>query len=123
MTTTMDDSTSAVFDTLQQTRDAMSVGRVFGEPSEHDGATYIPVARIAGGAGGGGGSGTDEDDGSGSGFGSGFRLGASPVGMYEIRNGSVEWKPAVDVTRIARGGQILAGVVVVCATLVLLRRR
>ncbi len=122
MTTTMDDSTSAVLETLQETRDAMSVGRVFGEPTEHDGATYIPVARIAGGAGGGGGSGTDEDETSGSGFGSGFRLGASPVGMFEIRDGTVEWKPAVDVTRIVRGGQILAGIITVCLTLVLLRR-
>ena len=33
----------------------MSVHRVFGEPYEKDGATIIPVAKVAGGAGGGSG--------------------------------------------------------------------
>ena len=39
-----------------------------------------------------------------------------------VRDGSVVWKPAVDVNRLARGGQILGGVAIVCATAVLLRR-
>jgi hypothetical protein len=39
-----------------------------------------------------------------------------------VRAGKVAWKPAIDATRLAKGGQVLAGIVVVCATLVLLRR-
>jgi len=39
------------------------------------------------------------------------------------RDGVVEWKPAVDVNRLAKGGQVLAGIVAVCVTLALLRRR
>ena len=43
-------------------------------------------------------------------------------GVYEVRGSNVVWKPAIDVTRLARGGQVLGGIVVVCATLVLRRR-
>ena len=38
---------------MQQTRDAMTVKRVFGEPYERNGVTILPVATIRGGAGGG----------------------------------------------------------------------
>jgi hypothetical protein len=33
------------------------------------------------------------------------------------------WKPAVDAGRLAKGGQVLAGMVIVGVTLVALRRR
>ena len=121
MTVHTEDSGS-VFDNLRGTRDALSVKRVFGDAYEVGGASVIPVARVAGGAGGGGGEGTRNDE-TGGGFGTGFGLQARPVGVYEVRNGEVVWKPAVDVNRLARGGQILAGVIAVCATLVLLLRR
>ena len=42
---------------MQQTRDAMTVKRVFGEPYERNGITILPVANIRGGAGGGQGEG------------------------------------------------------------------
>lgn len=32
-------------------------------------------------------------------------------------------KPAIDVNRLARGGQVLGGIALVCATLVVLTRR
>ena len=120
--TTTDDGADAVLENIRGTRDALSVRRVFGDPYEAGDARIIPVARVAGGAGGGSGEGTGEAE-SGKGFGSGFGLGAYPVGVYEVRDGAVEWKPAVDVNRLARGGQVLAGIIAVCLTLVLLSRR
>ncbi len=116
---------SAVADNLRGTREAMTVRGVFGEAYELDGVTIIPVARISGGGGGGGGEGAgpEQQGGQGSGFGTGFGINAHPVGVYEVRHGTVEWKPAVDVNRLAKGGQVLAGIVAVCLTLVVLRRR
>ncbi len=113
----------AVLDNLRGVRDAMTVRGVYGEAYELDGVTIIPVARVFGGAGGGGGEGTGPDDAGGHGFGTGFGFGAQPVGVYEVRGGHVEWKPALDVGRLAKGGQVLGGIIVVCLTLVLLRRR
>jgi uncharacterized spore protein YtfJ len=113
----------AVLDDIRGTREALSVSRVFGDPYTADGVTIIPVARIAGGGGGGGGEGTGPDDQGGRGFGTGFGLGARPVGIYEIRDGKVSWKPAIDADRLARGAQVLAAITSVCVTLVLLRRR
>jgi uncharacterized spore protein YtfJ len=115
---------ATVVDNLRGTREAMaSVRGVFGEAYELEGVTIIPVARISGGGGGGGGEGTGPEEQGGKGFGTGFGILASPVGVVEVRDGAVEWRPTVDVNRLARGGQVLAGIVVVGLTLVLLRRR
>ena len=117
-------STDDVMRQLDEVRDAMRVGRVFGDPVERDGVTVIPAARLSGGGGGGGGQGESEDGESGGGFGTGFRLSARPVGMVVIdRDGQVSWRPTVDATLLARSGQVLAGIIAVCVTLVLLRRR
>ena len=113
----------AVLDDLRGVRDTLSVRRVFGDPHTIDGITIIPVARIAGGGGGGGGGGTQDNNKEGHGFGTGFGLGARPVGVYEIRNGHVAWKPAIDADRLARGGQLLAGIAILCGTLIIRRRR
>lgn len=77
--------------------DTLTVRRVYGEPYEKDGVTFIPAARVSGGGGGGGG--TDEE-GTG-GEGGGFGLSARPAGAYVIRGGEVRWRPAIDVNRIA----------------------
>jgi uncharacterized spore protein YtfJ len=122
MTSTTEHTEGAVFDDLRATRDALSVRRVFGDPYTVDGVTVVPVAHIAGGGGGGGGEGTGPDESAGHGFGTGFGLGARPVGVYLIQDGNVTWKPTVDIDRLARGTQVLAGIAAVCATLVLLRR-
>lgn len=116
-----DPSAATVLDSIRGTRDALSVRRVFGDPQEIDGITIIPVARVAGGAGGGGGEGTREQD-AGSGFGTGFGLHAQPLGIYRIHDGQVDWQPIIDVNRLARGGQILAGVAMVCLTIFTIRR-
>src|SRR2546426_11934790 len=39
---------------LNQTRDAMTARRVYGEPYQQDGVTVIPAANVWGGGGGGG---------------------------------------------------------------------
>jgi uncharacterized spore protein YtfJ len=121
--TPFEQSGTAVLDSIKGARDAISVRRVFGDAYELDGVTLIPVARVAGGGGGGGGEGQGKDAETGSGFGTGFGLQARPVGVYEVHDGTVEWKPTIDVSFLVRGGQVLAGIVAVCVTLVLLRRR
>ena len=90
---------------LGQARDAITVRRVFGDPYEKNGMTVIPAARVQGGAGGGTGEGPE---GEGSGSGGGFGLTARPVGAFVIRGNDLTWKPAIDVTRIVLGGQIVA---------------
>ena len=100
-----------------QVRDTLTVRQVFGEPYERDGALVVPVARVAGGGGGGGGGSPEEGGGSGGGF--GFE--ARPVGVYVIREGEVTWRPAVDVTRIAVGGQLVAIVALLVARSVIRR--
>jgi uncharacterized spore protein YtfJ len=119
---------ATILDNIRGTRDALSARRVFGDPLELDGVTVVPVASVFGGAGGGGGEGAKGGDRVsekeiGSGFGTGFGVRAIPVGVYEIRDGKVNWKPAIDVTRLARGCQVLAGIVAVCIALVAMRRQ
>ena len=114
-------SADDVFDSIKGTRDSLSVSRAYGDAYELDGVTVIPVARVSGGAGGGGGEGTDDEK-SGGGFGTGFGLHVNPVGVYEVRDGRVVWKPSVDANRLLRGGQVLGGIIAVCITLVLLAR-
>jgi uncharacterized spore protein YtfJ len=94
-----------VQDVIAQARDALTIRRVFGEPYEKDGLTIIPAARVQGGAGAGGG---EDPQSQGKGSGSGLAMSARPVGAFVIRNGELSWRPAVDVTRIALGGQVVA---------------
>jgi uncharacterized spore protein YtfJ len=83
-------------DVLSTARDTATVRRVFGEPYAQDGITVIPVARVVGGAGGGAGHDPNRGDGEGGGFG----VQGRPVGAYIISNGSVRWRPAVDMNRL-----------------------
>lgn len=100
---------------LQGVRDAITVKRVYGEPIERDGTTIIPAARLRGGGGGGG----DNAQNGGGGFG----ITARPVGAYVVRNGEVTWQPAVDVSRIAVGGQIVAAIALLVVFMLLRSRR
>jgi uncharacterized spore protein YtfJ len=108
-----------VQDVIAQARDTLTVKRVFGEPYEKDGATIIPAARIQGGAGGGSG---EDPQGQGKGSGSGFGITARPVGAFIIRDGQVSWRPAVDVTRIVLGGQMVAVVALLTVRTILKAR-
>jgi uncharacterized spore protein YtfJ len=93
---------------MQQTRDSLTVSKLYGEPVERDGVTVIPVAVVRGGGGGGHGEGPGPDGvGTGSGTGGGFGLAAKPAGMFVIAGGSVSWRPSVDVNRIVLGAQVV----------------
>lgn len=87
-------------------REALSARQVFGPPVERDGVTVIPAATVIGGGGGGGGSGGQPSEGGaaateqGSGAGMGFGLVAWASGAFEIRDGRVTWRPAIDLTRV-----------------------
>lgn len=85
---------------LSGARDAMTVKRVYGDPIERDGVLVIPAAKVTGGGGGGG----DSENNAGGGFG----VSAKPAGAWVIRNGEVEWEPAIDVTRIATLAMLVA---------------
>jgi uncharacterized spore protein YtfJ len=93
-------------------RDAVTVRRVYGEPYEKDGVTFIPAAAVRGGGGGGEGEGTDK---TGSGSGAGYGVAARPVGAYQIKGGEVTWVPAADTTRVI----VMSEVVAIVALLVL----
>lgn len=94
---------------LAGARDAMTAGRVFGEPVERDGVTVIPAAAVRGcGCRCGGADSGDRG---------GFGIKARPAGSFVIRDGEVTWKPALDL------GRLLTGVAVLTAIALLCRRR
>jgi uncharacterized spore protein YtfJ len=80
-------------------RDAITVKRVYGDPVKSEGVTLVPAATVRGGAGGGG-----DSEGNGGG---GFGIVARPIGAYVIREGSVSWRPAVDLNRVLLLGAAL----------------
>ena len=88
--------------------DQASAQRVFGERIELDGVTIIPVAAVRRCKC----SPSGEENGKGGSL-SSFR----PVGLVVIRDGEVEWKPAVDLSRLALIAAATFGL------LALLRRR
>jgi uncharacterized spore protein YtfJ len=109
-----DMNTSSALDKLGAIKDAMAVGRAFGDSYQVDGITVIPVASVRGGGGGGTGTGTGPvkdgvagEKGSGSGAGMGFGATVRPIGVVVIQGGKVSWQPTVDVMRIILGAQIL----------------
>jgi uncharacterized spore protein YtfJ len=104
---------------LGEARDTMTVKRVFGEPYEKNGVTFIPAAAIRGGGGGGEG----EEDGARAGSGAGFGVIARPVGAYTIKGDSVEWVPAADATRVILMGQTIAIVGLLVLRSILRRRK
>jgi uncharacterized spore protein YtfJ len=85
---------------LEGAREAITVRRVYGDPIERDGMLIIPAADVRGGGGGG----SDAENNGGGGFG----VAARPVGVYVVRDGDVDWEPAVDVTRTALMGMLTA---------------
>jgi uncharacterized spore protein YtfJ len=92
---------------LTTTRESITVKRVYAEPHQVDGVTVIAAASVAGGGGGGGGHDNEGQEGEGGGFG----VSGRPTGAYVVKDGQVQWIPAVDVNRIFLG---------VCAVLIAL---
>ena len=99
---------------MESTLQGMNPKQVFGEPIERDGAVFLPAARVRGGGGGGG-----DTEGNG---GAGIGLTAKPAGMFVIRDGDAQWRPAVDVNRIVLGTQIVAIVALLVIRSILKRR-
>ena len=91
-------------------REAWSARQVFGEPVERDGVTVIPAATLIGGGGGGGGEQPSKDGEAGAQSGGGMGFGGLmwPAGAFEISEGRVVWRPAIDVTRILVMALVLA---------------
>jgi uncharacterized spore protein YtfJ len=111
-------------DILNRVREVATVRQVFGEPYEKGDMLVVPVARIWGG--GGGGTGNDQSGGSEKGRqgqGGGFGIVSRPLGVYVIREGTVSWQPAVDVTRIVLQGQVVAIVALLVVRSLVRRRR
>jgi uncharacterized spore protein YtfJ len=104
---------------LAEAGDNLTVKRVYGEPYEKDGVTFIPAAAVRGGAGGGGGEGEGVEAGSGGGFG----MTARPVGAYQIKAGEVSWVPAADTTRVIVLGEFVAIVALLVFRSILRARR
>lgn len=92
---------------IRRLGDVITVRSVFGEPIERHDKTIIPVASIRIGGGGGGGGGAD-DRSSGSGEGGGFGGTGRPTGVFIVEQGTVDWKPAIDVTRLVVVGNLTA---------------
>jgi uncharacterized spore protein YtfJ len=108
-------ATQNVTEIVGTARESLTARRVYAEPVERDGTTLVPAARISGGLGGG--AGKDDTKGQ-NGEGGGFAVTAHPVGAYELRNGEVTWRPAIDVNRLIT----VAGAVTVVALLLRARR-
>jgi uncharacterized spore protein YtfJ len=97
---------------ISNMQSAMGAQRVFGAPIRVDGTTLLPALAVRGGAGAGGGERG----------GAGFGVRARPIGVYAVRDGTIRWRPAVDVNRIIAGAQIV-GLVVALAALPRFERR
>ena len=106
-------------DLMAGARDTMTVKRVYGEPYETDGVTFIPAASVRGGGGAGGGDGGESAP---TGSGGGFGVSARPVGAFAIRDGELAWVPAADTTRVIILGEIV-GVVALLVIRSILRTR
>ena len=87
---------------LEGARDVITTKRVIGDPYEKNGVMVIPVVSASGGGGGGEGTGND-----GKGTGCGLGLSVKPLGAFVIKGDDVRWLPAIDVTRVIIGGQLL----------------
>ncbi|MGZ4437363.1 MAG: hypothetical protein ACXVWW_10485 [Nocardioides sp.] len=90
---------------MSTAKDSITVKRIYAEPFEKNGLTFIPAAVLGGGAGGGGGHDEKGQEGEGGGFG----MSGRPAGAYVIKGGEVSWRPAIDLNRIVT----MAGVVAV----------
>jgi uncharacterized spore protein YtfJ len=105
---------------VAQSRDVMTVRRVYGDPIERDGTVVIPAAAVSGGGGGGGGIDADGQTGAGTGFG----MRARPVGAFVIRDGDVRWEPVEDpMGRLMVTAATITTALLIARTMVRRRRR
>lgn len=127
----MTNNDTAVLETIRDAVGSAGAGGVYGEPVSRDGITLLPVAKISGGGGGGSGEGSPPNRGdrapseaTGRGVGGGFGVSAKPMGAFVIKDGSVGWRPAVDVNKIILGAQLVAvAALLTIRTIIAARRR
>jgi uncharacterized spore protein YtfJ len=105
---------------LAETKDLLTVKKVFGEPYQSNGVTFIPAASVRGGMGSGEGEGSDTAP---AGRGGGMGITARPIGAYRIKGDDVSWIPAVDVTRIITTGQVVVIVALLVMRSILRKRK
>lgn len=105
---------------LAETKDLVTVKKVYGDPYQSNGVTLIPAASVRGGMGGGEGEGSDSEP---AGRGGGIGIAARPIGAYRIKGDDVSWIPAVDVTRIITTGQVVVIVALLVFRSILRKRR
>ncbi|MBI5547192.1 MAG: hypothetical protein HY901_25200, partial [Deltaproteobacteria bacterium] len=110
-----------IAEVIERAREAMAASRVYGQPYEKDGVTFVPAAAVRGGAGGGAEE-TSAEPGKGGG-GAGFGVQARPVGAFVIGQGDVRWRSAPDWTRIILRLEGLLGLGMLLAMMVPLLRR
>lgn len=97
-----------VLETIRKAVGEAGADTVFGAPINHNGLTVLPVAKVSGGGGGGSGHGPAEAGQENRGSGGGIGLTAKPLGVYVLQEGSVRWRPAVDINKVILGGQLVA---------------
>ncbi|OLB64261.1 MAG: sporulation protein [Actinobacteria bacterium 13_2_20CM_2_72_6] len=93
-----------IAEVLERARDVVTVRATIGDPVQQDGMVIVPVTKIRGGGGGGQGHEGTEKEGKGGGFG----VTSTPIGAFVIKDGSVTWRPAIDINKIILGGQVVA---------------
>lgn len=113
-----------MLDSVREVVDSVEARKVYGTPIERDGMTVLPVAKIrsGGGAGGSHASGHDGQQGS-EGEGGGMGVAAKPLGVFVIREGKVQWQPALDLNKVILGGQIVVGIALLTLRAYLKHRR
>jgi uncharacterized spore protein YtfJ len=107
-------------DLLTETKNLVTVKKVYGDAYESNGVTLIPAAAVRGGMGGGEGEGSDSSP---AGWGGGMGISARPIGAYRIKGDDVAWVPAVDVSRVIFTGQIVAIVALLAIRSILNKRK
>jgi uncharacterized spore protein YtfJ len=112
---------TSVLDTVREVVDSTTTGKVFGSPINREGITVLPVAKVSGGGGGGGGGTEGKTEGSGNGGGVG--VSAKALGVFVIKDGKVDWRPALDLNKVIIGAQIVAVVALLTIGAVLRARR
>ncbi len=117
--------TEIINSVTERAKETANVRVVFGDPIETDGLTIIPVAsvKISGGGGGGNRNGKDsarQDEleavtDSDRGMGLGLQVVATPIGYIEIRDGQAQFTDIVDKNKLAFGGLVVGGLLLLTA--------
>ena len=88
----------SIFEKFSREKD---VSLIYGEPIIMDNKRILPVAKVNYFVGGGGGGGfTDEQNASGQGEGAGGVFSIKPVGVYEITEENVKFKPILPINQL-----------------------